>query len=189
MWHALWLDRIDRKIARLERRKAEEEHGRKRRPPAPEWVVEVGIGTGRPPVQVHAGTCHMIGSRRRPVSRDEARRLLAEGLRACTHCQPDTQLHIIDLATRGPRLARQVGDQLWSGRAGRARGPGWGLWSGATTACGIAPHPDLGAPGPGSRNRGSSYQGPERRSNLRANSVVSCDAGDGCPSPGTEGTS
>ncbi|MEU0612700.1 DUF6233 domain-containing protein [Streptomyces griseorubiginosus] len=98
MWHALWLDRIDRKIARLERRKAEEEHGRKRRPPTPEWVVEVGIGTGRPPVQVHAGTCHMIGSRRRPVSRDEARRLLAEGLRACTHCQPDTQLHIIDLA-------------------------------------------------------------------------------------------
>ncbi|MEU0414527.1 DUF6233 domain-containing protein [Streptomyces griseorubiginosus] len=73
----------------------------KRRPPAPEWVVEVGIGTGRPPVQVHAGTCHMIGSRRRPVSRDEARRLLAEGLRACTHCQPDTQLHIIDLAGRG----------------------------------------------------------------------------------------
>lgn len=97
VWHALWLSRIDGKIALLERRKAEEEHGRRTRPPKPEWVVEVGIGTSKPPVQVHAGTCHMIGSRRRPVSRDEARRLLADGLRACTHCQPDTQLHIIDL--------------------------------------------------------------------------------------------
>ncbi|MDI5904806.1 DUF6233 domain-containing protein [Streptomyces canus] len=97
VWHALWLNRIDRKIALLERRKAEEEHGRRTRPQTPEWVVEVGIGASKPPVQVHAGTCHMIGSRRRPVSRDEARRLLADGLRACTHCQPDTQLHIIDL--------------------------------------------------------------------------------------------
>ncbi|WP_406130242.1 DUF6233 domain-containing protein [Streptomyces canus] len=100
MWHALWLNRIDRKIALLERREAEAEHGRKSLPRPPEWVVEVGTGTSKPPVQVHAGTCHMIGSRRRPVSRDEARRLLAEGLRACTHCQPDAQLHIIDLAAR-----------------------------------------------------------------------------------------
>nr|WP_237557731.1 DUF6233 domain-containing protein [Streptomyces sp. SID5470] len=102
VWHALWLHRIDAKIARLERREAEEEHGRRNRPQPPEWVVEVGIGIGKPPVQVHAGTCHMIGSRRRPISRDEARRLLADGLRACTHCQPGTQLHIIDLANRRP---------------------------------------------------------------------------------------
>ncbi|MFF7566721.1 DUF6233 domain-containing protein, partial [Streptomyces pseudovenezuelae] len=74
VWHALWLHRIDAKIARLERRKAEEAHGRKNRPQPAEWVVEVGIGTGKPPVQVHAGHCHMIGSRRRPISRDEARR-------------------------------------------------------------------------------------------------------------------
>ncbi|MER6490144.1 DUF6233 domain-containing protein [Streptomyces griseorubiginosus] len=102
VWHALWLDRIERKIAWLERRKAEEEHGRRTRPRPPEWVVEIGIGVGKPPVQVHAGHCHMIGSRRRPVTRDEARRLLAEGLRACTHCQPDTPLHIIDLAAPAP---------------------------------------------------------------------------------------
>ncbi|WP_406102717.1 DUF6233 domain-containing protein [Streptomyces canus] len=101
VWHALWLNRIDAKITLLERRKTEEEHGRRTRPQTPEWLVEVG--TGKPPVQVHADTCHMIGSRHRPVSRDEARRLLTEGLHACTHCQPDTQLHIIDLAARGPR--------------------------------------------------------------------------------------
>ncbi|WP_436801441.1 hypothetical protein [Streptomyces griseorubiginosus] len=28
LWHALWLDRIDAKITRLERQQAEEEHGR-----------------------------------------------------------------------------------------------------------------------------------------------------------------
>ncbi|MFI9566129.1 DUF6233 domain-containing protein [Streptomyces rishiriensis] len=34
--------------------------------------------------------------RRRPVDRDEARRLLADGLRPCTHCRPDTRLTVID---------------------------------------------------------------------------------------------
>nr|WP_234312149.1 DUF6233 domain-containing protein [Streptomyces griseus] len=29
-------------------------------------------------------------------SADEARRLLASGLRACRHCQPDRQLRILD---------------------------------------------------------------------------------------------
>ncbi|MER5756811.1 DUF6233 domain-containing protein [Streptomyces sp. NPDC002088] len=33
----------------------------------------------------------MAGTRRRAVSRDEARRLLAAGLQSCSHCQPDTQ--------------------------------------------------------------------------------------------------
>ena len=116
VWHALWLNRIDAKIALLERREAEAEHGRESRPRPPEWVVEVGIGTSKTPVQVHAGTCHMIGSRRRPVSRDEARRLLAEGLRACTHCQPDTQLHIIDLAGRFPSSTPQVRTGGYAGK-------------------------------------------------------------------------
>ncbi|WP_329438391.1 DUF6233 domain-containing protein [Streptomyces canus] len=122
VWHALWLSRIDGKIALLERRKAEEEHGRRTRPPKPEWVVEVGIGTSKPPVQVHAGTCHMIGSRRRPVSRDEARRLLADGLRACTHCQPDTQLHIIDLevAQTGAGTSREEAQGLVNTRLRRS---------------------------------------------------------------------
>ncbi|MER5753721.1 DUF6233 domain-containing protein [Streptomyces sp. NPDC002088] len=91
VWHTLWLQRIDAKIAALQRRQAEEEHGRRNRPALPEWTVELGIGTGRPPVQVHAGDCYMAGQRRRPVDREEARRLLATGLRACSHCQPDIQ--------------------------------------------------------------------------------------------------
>ncbi|MFE2719443.1 DUF6233 domain-containing protein [Streptomyces mirabilis] len=40
--------------------------------------------------------CYAAGTRRRPVPRDEARRLLTSGVRACTHCKPDTQLRILD---------------------------------------------------------------------------------------------
>ncbi|MDR6976023.1 hypothetical protein J2X68_002711 [Streptomyces sp. 3330] len=97
VWHTLWLARIDAKIAAVQQRQAEVERGLRRRPERPEWTVELGIGAGRPPVQVHSGDCHMTGERRRPVGRDEARRLLADGLRPCAHCRPDTQLDIIDL--------------------------------------------------------------------------------------------
>ncbi|WP_406411271.1 DUF6233 domain-containing protein [Streptomyces sp. NBC_01614] len=71
------------------------------RPRPPEWIVELGIGDGRPPIEVHAGDCHMAGHRRRDVSREEARRLLAAGLlSAYIHSRPDTRLHILDLAAR-----------------------------------------------------------------------------------------
>ncbi|KAB2971049.1 hypothetical protein F8R89_02650 [Streptomyces sp. SS1-1] len=96
VWHALWVQRIDAKIAALQRRHAEEENGRRRRPAPPEWIVELGIGADRSPVQVHAGDCHMAGQRRRAVSRDEARRLLATGLEGCSHCEPAARLHIIE---------------------------------------------------------------------------------------------
>ena len=90
----MWLERIDAKITTVRQREAEQEHGRQTRPPQPDWVVELGIGDGRPPVEIQAGDCYAIGKRHRPVSRDEARRLLAAGLRACSHCHPDTTLDI-----------------------------------------------------------------------------------------------
>ncbi|WP_331733350.1 DUF6233 domain-containing protein (plasmid) [Streptomyces sp. NBC_00080] len=85
----MWLTRTDAKIAAMQQRQTETEHGRRRRSEPPDWTVELGIGAGRPPIQVHAGDCHMTGKRRRPVVRDEARRLLADGMRPCTHCRPD----------------------------------------------------------------------------------------------------
>ncbi|GAA5207615.1 DUF6233 domain-containing protein [Streptomyces thinghirensis] len=96
IWHALWVERIDAKLAARRQRRAEEEYGRRHRPPPPEWIVELGIGARHPPVQVHAGDCHMAGQRHRAVDRDEARRLLAAGLRPCGHCQPDVELRVID---------------------------------------------------------------------------------------------
>ncbi|WP_256916639.1 DUF6233 domain-containing protein [Streptomyces hilarionis] len=118
VWHVMWLARIDAKIEAVQQRQTEIEQGRQRRPPRPEWTVEFGIGAGRPPVQVHAGDCYAAGKRRRPVARDEARRLLADGLRACTHCRPDTRLDVIDLSrgptpapcTRFPPQGHQCGD-------------------------------------------------------------------------------
>jgi hypothetical protein len=129
VWHILWLQRIDAKIAALQKRQDEQEHGRRSRPRPPEWIVELGIEDGRPPIEVHIGDCHMAGHRRRPVSREEARRLLAAGLRACVHCQPDTLLHILDLlivsecrpaetlAAHGtiPSATGSGGDAVWNG--------------------------------------------------------------------------
>ncbi|MFI9469992.1 DUF6233 domain-containing protein [Streptomyces sp. NPDC052492] len=71
VWHTMWLQRIDAKIAALTRRQTEEERGRRNRPAPPEWIIER----------------YMAGTRRRPVDRDEARRLLATGLKACGHCR------------------------------------------------------------------------------------------------------
>ncbi|WSF66725.1 DUF6233 domain-containing protein [Streptomyces sp. NBC_01352] len=93
----MWLQRIDAKIAAVRKRQAEQEHGRRTRPRPADWVVQLGIGAGRPPVQIHTGDCYMKGTRLRPVDRNEARSLLTAGLHACTHCQPDVQLHILDL--------------------------------------------------------------------------------------------
>ncbi|MFF1359593.1 DUF6233 domain-containing protein [Streptomyces sp. NPDC058297] len=47
-------------------------------------------------MEVHVGGCYAAGKRLRPVARDEARRLLTSGARACTHCKPDAQLRILD---------------------------------------------------------------------------------------------
>ncbi|WAU78574.1 DUF6233 domain-containing protein (plasmid) [Streptomyces sp. Qhu-G9] len=89
-------------MATVQQREAEQERGRQRRPAEPEWFAELGIGDGRPPIEVHAGGCYAAGKRRRPVVRDEARRLLASGVQACSHCQPDT-------APGHPRLTRPAG--------------------------------------------------------------------------------
>ncbi|MFD5538483.1 DUF6233 domain-containing protein [Streptomyces sp. NPDC127079] len=97
VWHALWLERIDRKSADLRQRQAEAERGRARRPPAPQCILELVLATGQP-LAVHAGDCGMAGRRRRPVGQDDARRLLTtDPVPACPVCRPDTE-HIVGLA-------------------------------------------------------------------------------------------
>src|SRR5262245_46111104 len=106
VWHEMWLPRIDHKIALLVQRQAEQERGRRAKPQTPEWIVELGIGVGRPAVQVHRGTCYIAGKRRRTIEREEARRLIADGTSACSHCRPDTDLGIAGLATCLERWTR-----------------------------------------------------------------------------------
>ncbi|WAL93962.1 DUF6233 domain-containing protein [Streptomyces sp. Je 1-369] len=90
------LARTRKWISDEERREAERARGEQARPPVPDWIVELGIGQGSPPIEVHRGDCHAAGKRRGPVTRDEARRALADGIRACTHCRPDTALGVLD---------------------------------------------------------------------------------------------
>lgn len=144
VWHTMWLQRIDAKIAALTRRQTEEERGRRNRPAPPEWIVELGIGERRPPLRVHAGDCHMAGKRHRPVDRDEARRLLATGLTACGHCRPDSLLGITDLSPARVLRTRWPADRS-AGRCQHADGTRNGdrfSPSGPPPAAFVLPHAD-----------------------------------------------
>ncbi|MGW7053151.1 DUF6233 domain-containing protein [Streptomyces sp. NPDC054887] len=94
-WHVMWLDRIRAAITAAEEREAGARRAEERRPPPPEWVVQLGIGVGRPPVAVHAGGCANAGKRWQAISRDDARRLLDGDVQACTLCAPDRDLGML----------------------------------------------------------------------------------------------
>jgi hypothetical protein len=89
------LERTRRWIAAEERRQAEQRRGEQTRPPEPDWLIEQGLD-GRQPVYVHVGGCHMAGKRSRGVERDQALRALAEGVAACTHCRPNSELGYLE---------------------------------------------------------------------------------------------
>ncbi|RSS41592.1 hypothetical protein EF912_31370 [Streptomyces sp. WAC07061] len=65
-------------------------------PPPPEWLIEHGIGTGRPAVRVHVGGCWDTRTRCKAATADAARQALAGGIPACPHCRPDTALGILE---------------------------------------------------------------------------------------------
>ncbi|MEU7551458.1 DUF6233 domain-containing protein [Streptomyces sp. NPDC044571] len=48
----------------------------------------------------HVGDCWDTRSRCHPAGRDLARRALADGVEACTHCRPDTALGVLDQPAR-----------------------------------------------------------------------------------------
>ena len=90
------LGQVDRWIAEEERKKAEQQRGEQARPPAPDWLLELGLNREAPPVYVHEGHCPMAGKRSRGIGRTDALRWLAEGVPACTHCRPDSELGYLD---------------------------------------------------------------------------------------------
>lgn len=95
-WLRLQLDLVRGAITAAERREQERLRGEEHRPPVPDWTLETGIGNGHAPVYVHVGGCHMAGKRQRPVARDQALRALVDGVEACGHCRPDTELGVLD---------------------------------------------------------------------------------------------
>lgn len=94
-WLGLSLQRVRQRIAEVERREAEQEEGARRRPPAPDWLIERGL-QGHHAVYVHVGGCHMAGKRSVPVAREQARQALTAGVDACPHCRPDTALGVLE---------------------------------------------------------------------------------------------
>jgi hypothetical protein len=95
-WLALALDDVRRAIAAAERREQERQRGVEARPPAPDWLLELGLNRHAPPVQVHAGGCWNAGKRSKGVTRDEALRALAAGVKACGACRPDSELGYLE---------------------------------------------------------------------------------------------
>ncbi|MBH0243108.1 hypothetical protein I3W98_10135 [Streptomyces cavourensis] len=99
-WHAMWLDRIDQAIQAAEQQEREARQAHERRaaapPPPPSWMIGVHQ-LSNTPEEVHVGGCIMWAHRRRKtVTREEARRLLADGLRACQFCKPDAELGLLE---------------------------------------------------------------------------------------------
>jgi hypothetical protein len=95
-WLALALDDVRQAIAAAQRREEERQRGEQARPPQPDWLLELGIGRDAVPVYVHAGGCWNAGKRSRGVARDQALRALVEGVKACPHCRPDSELGYLE---------------------------------------------------------------------------------------------
>ncbi|MFQ6148679.1 DUF6233 domain-containing protein [Streptomyces seoulensis] len=95
-WLRYSLARVQQEIAAKERREQERQRGIAARPPVPDWVLERGLNRASPPVSVHTGDCRMSGKRVEAIDQAAARRALAEGVTACTHCRPDRKLGFID---------------------------------------------------------------------------------------------
>ncbi|WOT40728.1 DUF6233 domain-containing protein [Streptomyces coeruleorubidus] len=90
------LARTRKWIVDEERREVERQRGIEHLPPAPDWLIELGLNRDNAPVYVHVGDCWNAGKRSRGVERDQALRALAEGVKACPQCRPDSALGFLD---------------------------------------------------------------------------------------------
>ncbi|MGW6861399.1 DUF6233 domain-containing protein [Streptomyces xanthophaeus] len=60
-------------------------------PPPPDWKLEsVRTGSGPRALRLHVGDCAMSGGK--ALGREEARRMLAEGVEPCPFCSPENAL-------------------------------------------------------------------------------------------------
>ncbi|MFD9004446.1 DUF6233 domain-containing protein [Streptomyces sp. NPDC059582] len=96
-WHALWVARIDEKIRQVRVQAEQQERAAAAREERrPDWLIEYGLNRDAMPLGVHTGDCHMAGKRSKGVDADTARRAIAGGVEACSHCRPDTALGLLE---------------------------------------------------------------------------------------------
>jgi hypothetical protein len=96
-WHAMWVERIDAKIARL--REQEAQQARREavaEARAPDWLIEYGLNRDAVPNAVHVGGCSMAGKRSKGTDSETVRQALASGVPACGFCRPDTELGYLE---------------------------------------------------------------------------------------------
>ena len=93
-----WLSWQQRQAERMVRTlETELAAAKARRPPPepPDWKLETArTASGPKATRVHASDCSMGDGR--PVSRDQARRALAEGIEPCPYCNPENTLGMTD---------------------------------------------------------------------------------------------
>ncbi|WP_324607673.1 DUF6233 domain-containing protein [Streptomyces sp. NRRL S-646] len=90
------LARTRRWIADEERREGERQRGRSG-PPGRAGVADRTRAQPARRTRVRARRrCWNAGKHSRAISRDQARRALADGVKACPQCQPDTALGMLD---------------------------------------------------------------------------------------------
>ncbi|WP_371797390.1 DUF6233 domain-containing protein [Streptomyces sp. NBC_01718] len=81
-----WYRRGD---AAAEQRERERQQDEERRPPAPDWIVQLSIVLGARPTRSTRAGATPAGKRQRVIA------ALADGIRACIHCRPDTELGVL----------------------------------------------------------------------------------------------
>jgi hypothetical protein len=94
LWHHMWLTRIQAAITEAEAEQRRQEQAARQAPPPTGWKLQRGIDRDRTPMGVHQADC---GLAKGPgITRDQARRLLADGVEACAVCRPDIELGVLE---------------------------------------------------------------------------------------------
>lgn len=88
------LQQTERWITAEEQRAALEAEKRPPQPP-PDWILERGIGQGRPPVYVHTAVCYKPSLRMKALTRAQALEALDAGVDPCPLCHPDADLGVL----------------------------------------------------------------------------------------------
>lgn len=94
LWHRMWLTRIEAAIVEAEAVEQRQRQEARQVPPPTGWKLQRGIDRDRTPMSVHHADCAL--GKGPTINRDQALRLLADGVEACAVCRPDVGLGVLE---------------------------------------------------------------------------------------------